>query len=314
MTRSTKEHLPRRSRSGIVCLAVIPLFLIALPARLAKADPVDDLIEQGMKLRAEKKPAEALILFKQAHAISPSARTLAQIGLAEGTLHRWTEAETDVSAALGLHDTPWIENKRNREALEQALTSIRHHIGSITIAGPKGVVVAINGQTAGVLPLDHAVRLPEGHVHIEGMAAGYTSGTADLELGGGDQTNVLLDMPPLGAPLTSLPLLPVEATRAPSGREGGSRWKTWAGVSVAAASLGALGAGITWLVIDGEPDCGAPAGAVCHHLYDTKAQGWIAVGAAALGGAAGTYLISTGRRSRAFVGVGLGSLQLSGHF
>ena len=310
--RLTRKHLPGSPRSGTFPFAFAALLLVALPAKRAKADPVDDLIEQGVKLRAERKPAEALILFKQAHAISPSARTLAQIGLAEGALHRWLEADANVNAALELHDTPWIQNRRNREALEQALASIRHHIGSITIAGPKGVAVSVNGQAPGVLPLDHPVRLPEGHVRIEGTAAGYVSGAADLELAGGDQVNVLLDMPPVPPPTTAPAL--VRAVSAPTTGEEGSRWKTWAGVSVGAASLGALGVGITWLVIDGDPACGPPAGAACHRVYDTKTLGWFAVGAAVAGGAAGTYLILAGRRSHAAVGVGLGSLELAGQF
>src|SRR5450432_1161850 len=100
-------------------------------AAAAPVDPAEATIEEGVKLRTEGKHVEALELFKKAHAEHPSARTLAQIGLAEGSLRRWVEAEGHLASALAAHDTPWIENRRNREALEQALGAIRGHIGTV---------------------------------------------------------------------------------------------------------------------------------------------------------------------------------------
>jgi hypothetical protein len=76
--------------------------------------------------------------FKKVHAEHPSARTLAQMGLAEGSLQRWVDAEGHLTAALAAHGTPWIENRRNREALEQALAAVRGHIGTLLVVGTPG--------------------------------------------------------------------------------------------------------------------------------------------------------------------------------
>jgi hypothetical protein len=83
--------------------------------------PAEALIEQGVKARISDRPGDALDLFRKAHALSPTARTLAQMGLAECSLRRWLEAETHLTAALAEHDTPWIEIRRIRATLEFVL-------------------------------------------------------------------------------------------------------------------------------------------------------------------------------------------------
>src|SRR5215831_4316633 len=93
-----------------------PALLLLLFARSASAAPpsaADTLIEQGVALRTKRQLTEALDLFRQAHALAPSAKTLAQMGLTEANLKRWVDAETHLDAALNAHDTPWIEAAKN---------------------------------------------------------------------------------------------------------------------------------------------------------------------------------------------------------
>src|SRR5690348_1479409 len=70
------------------------------------------MIARGLDLRRQGKPAEALEMFQRAHAIAPSARTLGQMGLVEGTLEHWTDAEDHLTAALAASDDPWIRKNR----------------------------------------------------------------------------------------------------------------------------------------------------------------------------------------------------------
>jgi hypothetical protein len=302
----SRRSAARPSRPALLALALIVAHSVP-----GHADTIDRLIEQGVALRTQGKPEEALDLFAKAHALAPSARTLAQMGLAEGALHRWVPAEEHVVAALAAHDTPWIENSRNRDALEQALSSIRAHIGVLNVVGPPGAEVTANGKPIGRLPLGRAVRLAEGPAHIEGTAAGYVSASTSLQVVGGIEATILLQMPPVPAPPAAIVAPPPRPDDEPST---GRRWKTWTGASLIAASAAALGTGIAWLAIDGDPSCGTPAGAVCHHLYDTKTQGWVAVGAGVAGGVAGGLLIWSGLRSSAGVAVGPGTLRLVGRF
>jgi hypothetical protein len=168
-------------------------------SRTAKADPVDDLIEEGVRLRAQGQPAAALELFTRAHSIAPSARTAAQIGLAEAALYHWLDAESRISGALESHDSSWIANHHNRQALEQALVAIRKHIGGVAVAGPKGAAVTINGKPAGTLPLDRPARVEEGTARVEGAAPGYSSASVEVPVSGGRDTTAVLEMVPLPA-------------------------------------------------------------------------------------------------------------------
>jgi hypothetical protein len=277
----------------------------------ARADAVDRLIEQGVALRAEGKPEEALDIFAKAHALAPSARTLAQMGLAEGALHRWLPAEDHIAGALAAHDTPWIENPRTRQALEQALVSIRGHVSEVKVVGPAGAQVAADGRPLGQLPLATPVRLAEGPAHITATAPGLLPAATDVAVVGGTHTTVLLQMPALPTPPTPVAL---PSPRTADDDDGGHRWRTWAGWSLVVVSGAAIGTGIAWLAINGDPSCSAPAGSVCAHVYDTKAQGWTAVGAGLAAGVAGGLLIWTGRQAATGLAVGSNNMALVGRF
>jgi hypothetical protein len=267
------------------------------------------LIEQGVKLRVEGKHAEALDLFTRAHALSPSARTLAQIGLAEGSLRRWLQAESHLAAALDSHDTPWIENRRNREALEQALVSVRRHIGTVTVLGPEGAEVSVDGTVAGRLPLATPLRLAEGNARIDGTAPGRKPATARVTVTGGETSTVILELPPeYKVPILDADLPAEDAHRSPS------RWRTWTGASLLGVSAAALATGIAWLAIDGRPTCDPPAGGTCYWVRDTKTQGWIAIGAGVAAGIGGGLFLWKGRSSEAHLVAGPGLMGAAGTF
>jgi hypothetical protein len=299
---------------GVQIALVMLLTSVQRVAAASPAGPVDDLIEEGVRLRVQGRQAEALRLFQKAHAVSPSARTLAQIGLAEGSLHLWLDAEAHLAKAVASHDTPWIEERRNRDALEQALSSVRRHIGTVTVHGPAGAALTLDGNEFGRLPLAEPVRLAEGLARFEGILAGYHSSEVEVTVFGGRHIDVPLDMPLLSVP--AAPPLPAVSTSllVPYERSPDQRWKIWLGGPLLGVSAASLAAGITWLAIDGNPTCGAPSGGVCRRLYDTNAQGWIAIGAAAAAGITGGLLVWQGRYSAPSVELGLGVLSATSQF
>jgi hypothetical protein len=305
---------PVRLRAAIA--VATSLAFLARLAVAAAADPADALVEQGVNLRVQGKHVEALELFTKAHALSPSARTLAQIGLAEGSLHRWLEAENHLSRALAAHDTPWIENHRNREALEQALSAVRGHIGSVIVIGPAGAEVTVDGKPMGRLPLSAPLRLAEGAVRMEGTAPGRRPAAAPVTVTGGAESTVILELPAIAPALgvTAEPAVLSDPRSTDEPSTGGSRWKTWTAVGLFGASAAALATGIVWLAIDGNPMCAPPAGGTCLWLRDTKAQGWIAVGAGAALGLTGGVLVWQGHQSDAHLQLGLSGLSAAGHF
>jgi hypothetical protein len=291
-------------------LAILLATVTMFASRSSRADEVDDLIEQGVALRVQGRGEDALDLFTRAHALAPSARTLAQIGLVEGALHRWLAAAEHLSTALASHDTPWIEFGRNRAALEQALAMVRTHVGNLTLLGPAGAVLTVNGREVGRLPLLEPIRLADGPVHLRASAAGYvTVETEVVIVGGGDQTMLLRlsPLPQVAAPAVS-PGPAVDESPPPA------RWKTWMGGTLIGLSAAGIAAGVAWLLIDGDAGCTSGSPPTCRQIYDTKFQGWIAIGAGVAAGVAGGMLLWSGRSGRAAVAVGPRSFNLVSRF
>jgi hypothetical protein len=295
----------------------LTILLSAAGARAAPLTEADTLIGKGIALRQQHKDQEALELFERANAASPSARALAQIGLAEASLHRWVDAEAHLSAALDSHDTPWIQSPKNRDVLSQTLLLVRSHVGLVSIAGPAGVEITVAGQSVGRLPLSAPLHLPEGRVRIEGAAPGRETATVNLPVPGGQQQTVHLEMP-LVPPLSTLPPAPASTSAQSSlldtrSEVEGTTWRPWtAGLLVASAGLIATGA--VWMAMDGHNACDPPPGDRCLNVYDTKTQGLIAAGIGAAGVVASGLIFWHYHHAEAQLNLGMGTLSASGTF
>ena len=283
------------------------LVVLASPqAAFAAGTPADKLIDEGIELRIAGQYREAFERFQRAHALSPSALTLAQMALAEADLKRWVDAETHIARALAARGTPWIENTKNRGLLEKTLLLIRSHIGLVAVAGPDGTDVTVDGRAAGRLPLDAPLHIPEGTVRMEGKAEGRQSAATDVVVTGGGEAILRLDLPLVAIPTAPTPSVP-EAVRP---REPGpslvdvhpvvesSSWKTGAGIGLLVAAAGLLTWGIVWVAIDGNStSCGTTLpGAMCP-VYDTGTKGWVLAGIGAATGVSGGVLLYLDRRS-----------------
>jgi hypothetical protein len=167
----------------------------------ARADSGDEaFIEKGVELRKEHRDAEALEQFRRADAIHPTARTKAQIALAEQAIGKWVEAERDLTEALASPDDRWIATRA--AALRGSLEAIRQHLGTLVVrANVEGAELWLNGERLGALPMNR-VRAPSGTVHLEVRANGYDPALRnfDLEPGTIVTTEVALQHVPEPAP------------------------------------------------------------------------------------------------------------------
>jgi hypothetical protein len=290
-------------RGAVIFL--VAMSVVAAPS-VARADQVDRLIDQGISLRLQGNLEGALDLFTRAHALAPTARTLAQMGLAEGALHRWIASENHLAAALASHDTPWIEVPRNREALEQALATVRSHVGTLKVVGPAGARVDVDDREVARLPLTSPLRLAEGPAHVTATAPGYGATRVVVTIVGSAEQTVVV-------PLVPLPQAAPAALRldepAPA-----ARWKTWTGFGLLGVSAGAIATGAVWVVLDGHPSCPANQVTRCELAYDTKLQGWLTIGAGIAAGTAGGILLWSARQAPATVAAGPGSIAFTGRF
>jgi hypothetical protein len=146
---------------------------------------LDAWINEGIRLRAERRDEEALARFQRAWDLSHSPEALAQMALAEQALGRWVEAERDLLAALGVQDHPWIT--RNRPHLDASVAEIRRHLGSIEVrCATPGARVRIDAREEVPLPLAGPLRVEVGTVRVEVMAEGYVTARRELEVRPGD--------------------------------------------------------------------------------------------------------------------------------
>jgi hypothetical protein len=294
---------------------IVGAFLLAFTAAsTVSAEPsptaqADELIAQGFKLRVQGKKVEALELFLRAHALAPSAKTLGQIGSAEAALGRWVDADGHLEEALSRHDSPWIELPENRKIIEQTLADVRQHVGVLRFGGPAGAEVSINGRVVGALPLPSPVRVTAGTVAISATAKGFQPFREELAIqGGSDQT---LSLPLVPEPLPSPAVMLVQPVPAPPHA---SRWHLWFGGGLGVVGLAGVGVGIGWLVVDGRPTCDAPPGGLCQHLYNTKGEGWAALGVGAAALAVGTTILLWPSEHAPSLTVGSRSIALTGLF
>ncbi len=294
------------NRSAVLGTLLASL-LIASRASAAESSP-DKLIEEGLHLRRDGRPAEALELFRQAHAIAPSPRTFGQMGLVETSLRQWVAGENHLSVSLANPDDPWV--LKNRAFLDEALSSCRQHVGDLVVGGAAGVEVFVGGKSVGTLPAVPALRLPEGPVTVAASAPGFQPFERSLTIQAGVRTPLAISLVPIAPALTPRAVAPtpapvptpvgapppavLAAPPTPTEQPRSSSWHTWAGLGIAAVGAAAIGWGITWIAIDG--DC--PSGGTCmgdSGTYRTRTPGWIVAGVGAATLAGGIAVLLTGR-------------------
>jgi hypothetical protein len=279
-------------------LFLVTLFASTLVAtRAPAAESPDKLIEEGLHLRRDGRPAEALDLFRRAHAIAPSPRTFGQMGLVEASLRQWVEGENHLSVSLANPDDPWV--LKNRAFLDEALSLCRRHVGDLVVSGAAGTEVFVAGKSIGTLPAVPAVRLAEGTVSVSASAPGFQPFERTVTIEAAGRTPLAIALVPIAAtaPSTTPPPVPTStavpsptlvatpATAAPQPKA--SNWHTWAGLTVAAVGAAALGWGAVWIAINGKDDGTGNA-------YVTRTPGWILAGAGAATLAGGITILLTG--------------------
>ena len=270
-------------------VAAVALILVALldPA-LARADDLnpDVLILRGLDLRRAGRPAEALALFRRAHEVAPSPRTLGQMGLVESSLQLWADAESHLVAALVTPEDVWVH--RNRQFLELARARTREHMGDLLITGPPGTKVRLGERPIGSLPLAAPVRLVEGDIAIHATADGYKPLSLEISIKGGGRAAVSIVLEQIDLSPRHVEHQDLLSTARPARRR-----RLWTGTTLAVAGAGALTWGIVWLALDGRGDCSGGRPTACATTYDTRMPGiLLAAGGSALALAGGALLYS----------------------
>lgn len=239
-------------------LVVVLGMLLASAIASAQAESAQELIDRALALREEGRDEEALALFQRAHELEASAQTLAQIALAEQALGRFREAERDLVSALQ-QGGPFIT--RHRSTLEEALETIRGHLGELELTGGvDGAEVRVNGDVVGTLPLP-PIAVEAGLAVVEIEAPGYMPYQRQVEIAPRERARrevTLVPRPATGTEAAGQPVgTPAPAPVAESGSDGGLIAATVITLVLAAGGLATF----------------AGAGASAQSEYDALAEG-----------------------------------------
>jgi hypothetical protein len=212
---------------GRLLLAVLVLGASASTALAQEGN----LWERGVALRREGRDAEALAVFEQAHQQTHSARTLAQVALAEQALGRWARAATHLDAALAAPDA-WVT--QNRAALSQARAEIARHVGQIEVRVDRpGASVSVDGVAVGTTPLPAPVAATPGSVtvRVRGADGRTVERTAVVAVGGVTSLAIELGAAPAAGGGDALPIV--------------------GGVLLGLGGAAAIGMGVAWGLREG---------------------------------------------------------------
>lgn len=312
-------------RSSTSALAVaLAIFATAAPAVAGPED--EELLKRGVALRREGKDAEALEIFQRVVEKAPSARARAQLALAEQALALWLAAERDLGLALAEPNDPWVA--QNKDALERAARVIGGKLAWVKVTSNVPTAqVLVNGTAATVAP-DGRVRVVAGQVTIELRADDHTPSQRAILVAPETTAAVTLELTPRPkATAPAKPVAPPPAPPPPPPAEPPSTAQRTVGYSLVGLGVVGLGVGaffgVTAMNKKTERD-DACVGGCTQAGVDADRAGrtsglvsTIAVGAGAVGLAAGIYLVLSApsqKRGGVALRPGLGAVTLDATF
>jgi hypothetical protein len=305
------------TRQAVVLAAVVLVAsgpAVASAAERAGDDAEDALIRKALELRKRGDDAAARVELERAYAIARSPRAAAQLGFAEQALGLWPQADIHVSEALRSGDDPWI--KKNRATVEEALTTIRQHVGRIEIVGGRpGADVIVNGQRVGAVPLAGPVAVSAGPVDVELRSPGQPPLAKSVSVAAGEYARVPFTLPspappaPAPPPIANSPVVPAPVAEVRTGVDDGRRRQRLAAMGLLAGGVTAVAIGVACTIVGNGKFEAINEDAAANRPYDESNGNWrtyettgivlYAVGGAALAGGTFLYLRARGRERAA---------------
>lgn len=201
----------RRRASGATLLGWIVVTALA-PVRAARAqeDEYRAIISEAVAEFDAFRFAEARTLFRRAHAIRPSARTLRGIGLSSFELRDYVEAYRTLSAALVDPRRPLAADQA--EAVRGILARTRTFVGIYRISPRLDALdLRVDGDRATLEP-DGTLILGLGRHTVTARPAERRESSVTVVVGGGEEDELTFELAPEDAQSSSRLDAPRERT------------------------------------------------------------------------------------------------------
>lgn len=161
----------------------------------------DALIEGAVQEFAAHRFQEARALFRQAHHVSPNARTLRGIGLCSYELREYVEAYRALTAALD--DPRRALTDEQRAQVQSLLAATGRFVGVFRLdMTPADASVSVDDVEA-TIESDGRLVLPLGSHGIDARASGFVTTSRTLEVVGGESETLTLSLDSAGQTATS---------------------------------------------------------------------------------------------------------------
>jgi hypothetical protein len=257
---SETAHARARARlvTSIVFVCALACLHAVARAQAPEAEPqgvenaeYKELIEQALGEFRHKNWPEARVLFRRAHEISPSARTLRGMGIVSYEMRDYVQAVRDLSAALADTRQPLTEQQRGE--CQNLLARSRTFVGVFEVrVTPADAELRLDGAPLS-RETDGSVLVPFGEHVLTGSAQGHVGASARVRVRGGERGEVELRLVPEAAePAVAGPMPgeapppaeePVRPAEPAEGFRGGGLRYTWVALAVGALfGGGAVGA------------------------------------------------------------------------
>ena len=191
------DAVGRTSLSGLfsLCFAVLLCTgvraeppLTATPAQSA----YEPLIEEALQAYETGRYAEARSMFRKAHALNPTSRTLRGIGMCSFNLGDYTDAVYQLEQALVDTRKPLSEDQlaHTRDLISRANARVGRFRLRLT---PPEAVLRVDGNAALILE-GNELLVETGQHEIEARAPGYLTAHNNLRVDGGDRTTLVFHL------------------------------------------------------------------------------------------------------------------------
>jgi tetratricopeptide (TPR) repeat protein len=223
--------------------ALAPLLAILAYATDAAAQKPDAVREagthfrRGVELYGETNYAGALVEFKRAYELAPSASALYDLGEAQYQLQDYAAALRSFRRFL----SDFGPNENHRAEVEANVQVLASRVGRVSVTtAPVGADITVDDESFGKTPLAEPVLVSVGRRKVAASMPGLTPVTRYVEVAAGDDVAVALSLSPPVVPVS--PLTPEPgAWSEETPRSTTLRWVGWITTGALAAGAGTLG-------------------------------------------------------------------------
>ncbi len=191
----------RMASTVVACSVTLCVLFHASDSLAAGKSEAMVRFEKGVKLYKAGDFVGSLVEFKEAYEAEPNYKVRYNIGMSLFNLHRYVEAQAELTAYLAEGGKEIPDGKRTE--VQSLLFEIGSYIGTLVVtSAATGAILTIDGEKVGPLPLADPLQVDVGEHVVLVEAPGHLSSSQKVSVAGGKQVGLDVALTP-SAPLAA---------------------------------------------------------------------------------------------------------------